>query len=112
MSEFTKGKLTANGRRLEIEGRKGYTGNYRVADAYANTALSNCPSLDEAQANAARLAHCWNCHTELLESCKNLLAIVTIQNGNLHKDINEIQESANAIIRKALGLPPENLYPK
>lgn len=37
----------------------------------------------------------------LLRSCKELLAIVAIQNGNLYPDVNEIQERAKAAIEVA-----------
>lgn len=40
---------------------------------------------------------------ELLEALRECLAVVAIQNGNLHEDTNKIQEMARAAIEKATG---------
>jgi hypothetical protein len=42
---------------------------------------------------------------DLLAACEELLAVVAIQNGNLHADTNEIQAKARAAIAKAKGTP-------
>ena len=60
--------------------------------------VADC-SIEESVANARLIAAA----AELLEAAKQLLAIVTLQNGNKHDDINKIQDDARAAIAKAEG---------
>lgn len=68
MSEpkYTKGKL-------EVSGASLVTGDFCIA-VIEDDGGYEAP-LDEREANAARLALCWNCHDELVDATKRLLAI-------------------------------------
>lgn len=57
------------------------------------------PTRGEAEANARLIAAA----PALLESLCECLAIVRLQNSNLHDDINEIQSRADAAIAAARG---------
>jgi len=54
--QHTPGEWKAVGRRIEHSELNGFSGKYRIADAYANTSLANCPTYEEAEANARLIA--------------------------------------------------------
>lgn len=68
----------------------------------SSTARSYEANLRRAQQNEAN-ARLIAAAPELLQSCIDLLAIVRVQNGNLHDDINAVQTVALAAIEKAEG---------
>ena|SRR3990167_8055339 len=53
------------------------------------------------EADADFACRCANSHDKLVAACRDLLAIVHLQNGNLHDDTNAIQENARAALREA-----------
>lgn len=57
----------------------------------------------EAWANAHRIVTAVNSHDRLISALRNALAIVRLQNGNLHDDINLIIDEARAAIQLAEG---------
>ena len=56
-------------------------------------------SLQEQEANAERLALCWNSHDKLLEACKVLYKII-VANDVLPKSVSYMKE-AKAVITEA-----------
>ncbi len=42
-----------------------------------------------------------NSHADLVAVCKELLGVVRLQNGNLHPEVNDLQERAKAALAKA-----------
>jgi hypothetical protein len=53
------------------------------------------------QANAERLAHCWNCHDDLVASLREILADVDA--GNAETKATSRWARAHAVIAKAEG---------
>ena len=66
-------------------------------DVVANVRITQTASMslsEEGLANARLIAQA----PAMLDSMRELLAVVSIQNGNLHADTNEIQDRARAIL--------------
>lgn len=85
------------------EDRAGWTiesTDCKIAHLYLYGASTGGPrTKGEPSANARLIAAA----PELLAALRECRAIVCLQNGNLHDDINEIIERATAAIRKAEG---------
>ena len=58
--------------RICVAGRKGFSGDYRVADAHQSPQLAFTPRHEEAVANAAFIVKAVNSHDELVAALKNV----------------------------------------
>lgn len=71
-----------------------------VAKVDCSVSDTNRP-FEEARANAERLAHCWNCHDDLVASLREILADVDA--GNAETKATSRWARAHAVIAKAEG---------
>jgi hypothetical protein len=85
MTSFTPGPLVAHKECVFFANKAG------------GFSLSDCPN---AEANAHRIAHCWNSHAELLEALKLCAAVCAGE--TMHKrGLIDALEKARAAISKA-----------
>ena len=54
---------------------------------------------DDGDANAQRVALCWNCHDDLLEACKHALRVFELYKN--HPQMDTIREMLSKVITKA-----------
>ena len=59
-AQFTPGPWSVDdygaGQRIVVKGRKGFSGDYRIADAHFSSTLADCVRVGEMQANARLIA--------------------------------------------------------
>jgi hypothetical protein len=91
----TPGPWTAVKARIEIAGKRGFRGNYRVADAYFSAELADTPRHEEACANARLIAAA----PELVAALERTLSYLTSYRGGAMG----CYEQARAALAKAKG---------
>lgn len=95
--DHTTGKLVTEGRALVLEEHE--------AVEIAVCTEDDCVSKNEAYANAARLAHCWNCHDELVEALEKVMKCLkgTSDLTKLGDSIYDIRYDVIDVLKKAKG---------